>query len=42
MSKLKVGAEEAKTAKLCSRGPIIADFEQALPEQQIVKILAIL
>lgn len=42
MSKLKVGAEEAKTTKLRCRGLIVAYFEQALVDQQIDKILNIL
>ena len=41
-SKLKIGVEEIKTARLCCRGVIIAHFEKALGEQQITEILAIL
>ena len=38
-SKLKIGVEQAKTARLCCRGLIIAHFEQALVEQQIKKLI---
>ena len=31
-SKLKIGAEEAKTARPCYRGLIIAHFEQSFVE----------
>ena len=41
-SKLKIGVEEAKTARPCSRGLIIAHFEQGLGEQQMTEILTIL
>ena len=41
-SKLKIGVEEAKTTRLCCRGLIIAHFEQALVEQQMTEIRAIL
>ena len=34
MSKLKIGVEEAKTARLCCCSLIIAHFEQALVEQK--------
>ena len=40
-SKLKIGVEEAKTARLCCRGLIIAYFEQALIEKQMTEILTI-
>ena len=40
--KLKIGVEEAKIARPCSRGLIIAHFEQALGEQQMTEILTIL
>ena len=42
MSKLKIGIEEAKTARPCCRGLIIAHFEQALDEQQMTENLTIL
>ena len=42
MSKLKTGVEEAKTAKPCCRGLIIAHFEQGLFEQKMIEILTIL
>ena len=41
-SKLKIGIEEAKTARLCCRGLINAQFEKALAEQQMTEILTIL
>ena len=41
-SKLKIGVEEAKTARPCCRGLIFAHFEQALGEQQMTEILTIL
>ena len=41
-SKLKISVEEAKTARLCCPGLIIAHFEQALVENQMTKILTIL
>ena len=41
-SELKIGFEEAKTARPCCRGLIITHFEQAFVEQQMVKILTIL
>ena len=41
-SKLKIGVEEAKTARPCSHGLIIAHFEQGLGEQQMTEILTIL
>ena len=41
-SKLKIGVEEAKTARLCCRGLIIAHFEQAFVEQEITEIFTIL
>ena len=42
MSKLKIGVEEAKTARPCCHGLIIAHFEQALDERQMTEILTIL
>ena len=42
MSKLKIGVEKAKTARLCCRGLIIVHFEEALGEQQMTEILTIL
>ena len=39
--KLKTGVEEAKIARPCCRGLIIAHFEQALVEQQMIEILTI-
>ena len=41
-SKLKIGVEEAKTARPCCRGLVFAHFEQALGEQQMTEILTIL
>ena len=41
-SKIKIGVEEAKTARPCFRGLIIAHFEQVLGEQQMTEILTIL
>ena len=41
-SKLKIGVEEAKTARLSCRGLITAHFEQALVEQQMTEVLTIL
>ena len=41
-SKLKIAVEEAKTARPCCFGLIIAHFEQALDEQQMTEILIIL
>ena len=41
-SKLKIGAEETKTARPCYCGLIIAHFERALGEHQITQILAVL
>ena len=41
-SKLKIGVEEAKIARLCCRGLIVVHFEQALVEQQMTEILTIL
>ena len=41
-SKLKIGVEEAKTARLSCRDLIIALFEQALVEHQMTEILIIL
>ena len=42
MSKLKIGIEEAKTARLCYCSLIIAHFEQAFVEQQMTELLTIL
>ena len=39
---LKIGVDEEKTTRLCCRGLIIAYLEQALVEQQMIKILTIL
>ena len=41
-SKLEIEVEEAKTARPCCRGLIIAHIEQALVEQQMTEILTIL
>ena len=41
-SKLKIGVEEAKTARLCCRGLIIVHFEKALVEEKMTEILTIL
>ena len=40
--KLKIGVEEAKTARPCCRGLIIAHFEEALVKQQVTEILTVL
>ena len=40
--KLKIGIEEAKTARPCCCGLIIARLEQALVEQQMTETLTIL
>ena len=40
INKLKVGVEEAKTARLCCRGLIIAYFEQALTGQKMTVAMA--
>ena len=42
LSKLEVGVEKAKLARLHCRGVNITYFEQALVEQERVEILAIL
>ena len=42
MNKLKVVVEKAKTTRVCCRGLVIADFEQAFVKQQVTKILSIL
>ena len=42
MSKLEVGVEKAKIARLHCRGVNTTYFEQALVKQQIVEILTIL
>ena len=41
-SKLKIGVVEARTARSCFSGLIIAHFEQALVEQKMTEILIIL
>ena len=38
-SKLNIGVEEAKTLRPCCCGLIIAHFEEALVEQQMIEIL---
>ena len=38
-SKLKIGAEETKTARPCCRGLIIAHFERAFGEQEITQAM---
>ena len=40
--KLKIGVEEAKTARPCCRGLIIAHFEEALVKKQVTEILTVL
>ena len=42
MSKLTVGVEEAKTARLCCHCLVIAHFEEALLKKQMPEILIIL